>query len=129
VSTAGVGGLLVISMIALAAPVLAVGVQQARVPDVVIEIVAGIVVGPSVLGWVKVDQRATCHSAGNRSPPTRAGQRRAIGSARSRADSQQSASGSVPVRTGSSRPRRTHSHRPGAAPQQVSATRLLQEDS
>ena len=46
-STAGVSGLLVITMIALAAPVLAVGVQRARVPDVVIEIVAGIVVGPS----------------------------------------------------------------------------------
>jgi len=56
VSTAGVSGLLVISMIALAAPVLAAGVQRARVPDVVIEIVAGIVVGPSVLGWVKIDQ-------------------------------------------------------------------------
>jgi hypothetical protein len=56
VSTAGVSGLLVISMIALAAPVLAAGVQRARVPEVVIEIVAGIVVGPSVLGWVKIDQ-------------------------------------------------------------------------
>ena len=55
-STAGVSGLLVISMIAVAAPVLAAGVQRARVPDVVIEIVAGIVVGPSVLGWVKIDQ-------------------------------------------------------------------------
>jgi Kef-type K+ transport system membrane component KefB len=56
VSTAGVSGLLVISMIALAAPVLAAGVQRARVPDVVIEIVAGIVVGPAVLDWVKIDQ-------------------------------------------------------------------------
>lgn len=55
-STAGVSGLLVISMIAVAAPVLAASVQRARVPDVVIEIVAGIVVGPSVLGWVKIDQ-------------------------------------------------------------------------
>ena len=62
-------------------------------------------------------------------PPTRTGRRRAIGSARSSADSQQSASSSVPVRTGPSRPRRTHRHRPGAAPQQVPATRLLQEDS
>jgi hypothetical protein len=56
VSTASVSGLLVISMIALAAPVLAAVVQRARVPEVVIEIVAGIVVGPSVLGWVKIDQ-------------------------------------------------------------------------
>ncbi len=55
-STAGVSGLLFISMIALGAPVLAVGIQRARVPEVVIEIVAGIVVGPSVLGWVKIDQ-------------------------------------------------------------------------
>ena len=55
-STAGVSGLLVISMIALAAPVLAAVVQRARVPEVVIEIVAGIVVGPSVLGWVTIDQ-------------------------------------------------------------------------
>ena len=31
-------------------------VRRARVPDVVIEIVAGIVVGPSVLGWVKIDK-------------------------------------------------------------------------
>jgi Kef-type K+ transport system membrane component KefB len=56
VSMAGISGLLVISMIAVAAPVLAAGIQRARVPEVVIEIVAGIVVGPSVLGWVKIDQ-------------------------------------------------------------------------
>ena len=56
VSTAGVSGLLVISMIAVAAPVLAAVVQRARVPEAVIEIVAGIVVGPSVLGWLKIDQ-------------------------------------------------------------------------
>ena len=55
-STAGVSGLLVISMIAVAAPMLAARVQRPRVPEVVIEIVAGTVVGPSVLGWVKIDQ-------------------------------------------------------------------------
>jgi hypothetical protein len=38
VSTAGISGLLVISMIAFAAPVLAGSVQRATVPDVVIEI-------------------------------------------------------------------------------------------
>jgi hypothetical protein len=62
-------------------------------------------------------------------PPTRTGRRRATGSASSSADSQQSASSSAPVRTGPSRPRRTHSDRPAAAQQQVPATRLLQEDS
>src|SRR4051812_50208425 len=47
--------LLVISAIAVLAP-LAVGfLPGLRVPAVVLEIVAGIVVGPSVLGWVRVD--------------------------------------------------------------------------
>src|SRR2546421_11762448 len=47
--------LLIISAIAVLAP-LAVGfVPRLRIPAVVLEIVAGIVVGPSVLGWVHVD--------------------------------------------------------------------------
>ena len=47
--------LLAIAAIAVAAP-LAVGyVPALRIPAVVLEIVAGIVVGPSVLGWVEVD--------------------------------------------------------------------------
>src|SRR2546423_1696511 len=47
--------LLMISAIAVLAP-LAVGfVPRLRIPAVVLEIVAGIVVGPSVLGWVHVD--------------------------------------------------------------------------
>ena len=49
-------GLLVVSLIAVAAPLLAAVIPRVRVPAVVLEIVAGIVVGPSVLGWVKVDQ-------------------------------------------------------------------------
>lgn len=47
--------LLAIAAIAVAAP-LAVGyVPALRIPAVVLEIVAGIVVGPSVLGWIEVD--------------------------------------------------------------------------
>jgi Kef-type K+ transport system membrane component KefB len=62
-------------------------------------------------------------------PPTRTGRWRATGSASSSADSQQSASSSVPALTGPRRPRRAHSHRSAAAPQPDPATRLLQEDS
>src|SRR4051794_6925835 len=47
--------LLIICVIAVAAP-LAVGfAPRLRTPAVVLEIVAGIIVGPSVLGWVRVD--------------------------------------------------------------------------
>jgi len=48
-------GLLIVTVVAFAAPLL-LGLSPARrLPSVVIEIVAGIVIGPSVLGWVKVD--------------------------------------------------------------------------
>lgn len=55
--TAGLsfGGLLVVCLIAVAAPLVAAAIPRVRVPAVVLEIVAGIVVGPSVLGWVEVD--------------------------------------------------------------------------
>jgi Kef-type K+ transport system membrane component KefB len=47
--------LLIISAVAVLAP-LAVGFfPRLRIPAVVLEIVAGIVIGPSMLGWVKVD--------------------------------------------------------------------------
>lgn len=49
------GGLLIVAAIAVAAPLLVGLVPRIRIPAVVLEIVAGIVVGPSVLGWVKVD--------------------------------------------------------------------------
>jgi Kef-type K+ transport system membrane component KefB len=49
------GGLLVVAVIAVAAPLFVGLVPQVRIPAVVLEIVAGIVVGPSVLGWVEVD--------------------------------------------------------------------------
>ena len=48
-------GLLVVVAVAFAAPFLLGLAPGLRVPAVVVEIVAGIVVGPSVLGWVEVD--------------------------------------------------------------------------
>jgi Kef-type K+ transport system membrane component KefB len=48
-------GLLIVTVVAFAAPLL-LGLSPARrLPAVVLEIVAGIVIGPSGLGWVKVD--------------------------------------------------------------------------
>ena len=58
-STVSFNGLLIISVIAVAAPVLAANVPRVKVPTPVAEIVAGILVGPSVLGWVKIDQPIT----------------------------------------------------------------------
>ena len=49
------GGLFVVSLIAVGAPLLVAAVPKVKVPAVVLEIVAGIVIGPSVLGWVEVD--------------------------------------------------------------------------
>src|SRR5438105_2035548 len=48
-------GLLIVAVVAFAAP-LFLGLTPAhRLPAIVLEIVAGIMIGPSVLGWVKVD--------------------------------------------------------------------------
>jgi Kef-type K+ transport system membrane component KefB len=48
-------GMLIVALVAFLAPLL-LGLSPARrLPSVVIEIVAGIVIGPSVLGWVRVD--------------------------------------------------------------------------
>ncbi len=49
-------GLLIVSAVAFGAPFVLGLFPRARLPSVVLEIVAGIVVGPSVLGWVEVDQ-------------------------------------------------------------------------
>jgi Kef-type K+ transport system membrane component KefB len=49
-------GLLTISVIAVAAPIFAASVRRVKLPSAVVEIVAGITVGPSVLAWVKIDQ-------------------------------------------------------------------------
>ncbi len=51
----GFNGLLLISLIAVGAPLVARLIPKVKVPSVVLEIVAGIIVGPSVLGWVHVD--------------------------------------------------------------------------
>jgi Kef-type K+ transport system membrane component KefB len=48
-------GLLIVVAVAFAAPFLLGLAPAVRIPAVVLEIVAGIVVGPSVLGWVEVD--------------------------------------------------------------------------
>src|SRR3954452_8264759 len=50
------GGLLLVVAVAFAAPFLLGLVPRLRLPSVVVEIVAGIVIGPSVLGWVHVDE-------------------------------------------------------------------------
>jgi Kef-type K+ transport system membrane component KefB len=55
----GFGNLLVVSLIAVAAPLVARAIPGVKVPAVVLEIVAGIVVGPSLLGWVEIDQPIT----------------------------------------------------------------------
>ena len=54
-SSISFSGLLLVTMAAFVAPIL-LGLSPARrLPSVVLEIVAGILIGPSVLGWVKVD--------------------------------------------------------------------------
>jgi Kef-type K+ transport system membrane component KefB len=49
------GNLFAVALIALAAPLLLGFAPRLRIPAVVLEIVAGIAVGPSGLGWVRVD--------------------------------------------------------------------------
>jgi Kef-type K+ transport system membrane component KefB len=50
------GPLLLVVAVAFACPFLLGLAPRLRLPSVVLEIVAGIVIGPSVLGWVEVDQ-------------------------------------------------------------------------
>src|SRR3954454_14182463 len=49
-------GLLIITAVAFGAPFVLGLMPRVRLPAVVLEIVAGIIVGPSVLGWVHVDE-------------------------------------------------------------------------
>ncbi|MET0685275.1 MAG: cation:proton antiporter [Solirubrobacteraceae bacterium] len=49
-------GLLVVVAVAFAAPFMLGLAPGLRIPAVVLELVAGIVVGPSVLGWVEIDE-------------------------------------------------------------------------
>jgi Kef-type K+ transport system membrane component KefB len=48
-------GLLIVAVVAFAAPLLLALTPARSLPAIVLEIVAGIVIGPSVLGWVKID--------------------------------------------------------------------------
>ena len=50
------GGLLLVVTVAFAAPFLHGLAPRLRLPSVVVEIVAGILIGPSVLGWVHIDE-------------------------------------------------------------------------
>ena len=47
--------LLIVCVIAVAVPLLLGWAPRLRVPSVVIEIILGVIVGPSVLGWVQID--------------------------------------------------------------------------
>src|SRR5919201_7155795 len=48
-------GVVVVAAVAFAVPLLLGLFPRLRLPSVVLEIVVGIVLGPSVLGWVRVD--------------------------------------------------------------------------
>jgi Kef-type K+ transport system membrane component KefB len=48
-------GLLIVAIVAFLVPLLLALTPARRLPAIVLEIVAGIIIGPSVLGWVKVD--------------------------------------------------------------------------
>ena len=52
----GFSGLFIVVAVAFLAPFLLGFFPRLRLPSVVVEIVAGIVIGPSVFGWVEVDQ-------------------------------------------------------------------------
>jgi Kef-type K+ transport system membrane component KefB len=54
--TPSLDNLLVVMAVAFAAPLTLGLFPRLQLPSVVLEIVAGIVIGPSVLGWVEVDQ-------------------------------------------------------------------------
>jgi Kef-type K+ transport system membrane component KefB len=49
------GNLLVVAAVAVLAPLVVGFLPRLRIPAVVLEIIGGIIVGPSVLGWVHID--------------------------------------------------------------------------
>ena len=61
--TPSLANLLIVVAVAFAAPLVLGLFPRLRLPSVVLEIVAGIVIGPSVLGWVEVDQAIAGHRA------------------------------------------------------------------
>jgi len=52
-------GLWIVCLAALVAPLAAMAARRVRVPSVVLEVVAGILIGSAVLGWVHPDQAIT----------------------------------------------------------------------
>lgn len=50
------GGLLVVALVAVLAPLLAGVAPRLRIPSPVLEILAGVILGPSVLGWLEIDE-------------------------------------------------------------------------
>ena len=55
--------LVVVVLVALAAPILVDLLPRVRLPSVVVELGAGILIGPSVLGWVEMDDPLTLLSS------------------------------------------------------------------
>lgn len=49
-------GLVIVCAVAFAAPLVSRAIPRVRIPDIVLEILAGIVIGPTVLNWVHVDE-------------------------------------------------------------------------
>src|SRR6266702_3355893 len=49
------GNLLVVAAVAVLAPLVVGFFPRLRIPAVVLEIIGGIIIGPSVLGWVEID--------------------------------------------------------------------------
>ncbi|MEQ1728747.1 MAG: cation:proton antiporter [Vicinamibacterales bacterium] len=49
-------GLVIVCVVAFLAPLVSHVIPRARVPAIVLEILAGIVIGPSVLNWVQMDE-------------------------------------------------------------------------
>jgi Kef-type K+ transport system membrane component KefB len=54
--TPSLDNLLVVMAVAFAAPLVLGLLPRLQLPSVVLEIVAGIIIGPAVLGWVEIDQ-------------------------------------------------------------------------
>lgn len=53
-------GVLVIALAAVVVPAVLALAPRLPVPGAVLEVVAGILIGPSVLGWVHVDAPSRC---------------------------------------------------------------------
>ena len=77
--TVSFSGVLVIALVAVAVPVVTALVPRLPVPGAVLEVMAGIVIGPAVLGWVHLDPSIQVLSdlgPGHAAVPGRPGDRR-----------------------------------------------------